>query len=291
MAQQTQNINQAAEQLTGATQQAFRIMADRTLALQESNLRLTENFYKNWIEQLNNQAQGTRQAVQNLRDQGQRQREALETLSQGAANTYSELLNSAVGFYQNVVGTAMQVAQQNMQQGVQATQQSVQAGVQAASKTAQQVTDVANEAGQQGAQAVNQAAQQTVRGAEQGAQEGAVAAQRGATGVSIEDYDSLNVAEIVEQLENLSVDELQRVRAYEQQNKDRDTLLEQIDRRMMVATGVPIKNYDNLNVGEIVEQLDNLSAEELQAARAYEQQNKDRETLLEQIDRRIKAVS
>ena len=53
----------------------------------------------------------------------------------------------------------------------------------------------------------------------------------------------------------------------------------------------PIPDYDNLTVSEIVEQLDNLSAEELQAARAYEQQNKDRETLLEQIDRRIKAVS
>src|SRR5919202_576863 len=269
MAQQMQNINRAAEQLTDATQQAFRILADRTVALQESNLRFTENFYKNWIEQLNNQPQGTRQAVQNLRDQGQRQREALETLSQEATNTYSEFLNSALGFYQNAVGTAAQVAQQNMQQGVQATQQRVQAGVQAA----------------------NQAAQQATRSAEQVAQEGAVAAQRVATEVSIEDYDSLNVTEIVEQLDNLSVDELQQVRAYEQQNKDRDTLLEQIDRKMMLATGVPIRDYDNLNVGEIVEQLDNLSAEELQAARAYEQQNKDRETLLEQIERRINAAS
>ena len=291
MAQQTQNINQAAEQLTDATQQAFRTLVDRTVTLQESNLRFTQNFYKSWIEQLNNQAQGTRQAVQNLRDQGQRQREAVETLSREARNTYSEFLNSAVGFYQNAVGTATQVAQQNMQQGVQATQQSVQAGVQAASQTAQQATDVANEADQQGAEAASQAAQQAARGAEQVAQEGAVAAERVAPGVSIEDYDNLNVAEIVEQLENLSVDELQRVRAYEQQNKDRDTLLEQIDRSMMVATGVPIRDYDNLNVGEIVEQLENLSAEELQAARAYEQQNKDRDTLLEQIERRIKAVS
>src|SRR5215217_6310888 len=284
MAQQTQNINQAAEQLTDATQQAFRTLVDRTVTLQESNLRFTQNFYKSWIEQLNNQAQGTRQAVQNLRDQGQRQREAVETLSREARNTYSEFLNSAVGFYQNAVGTATQVAQQNMQQGVQA-------GVHAASQTAQQATDVANEAGQQGAEAASQAAQQAARGAEQVAQEGAVAAERVAPGVSIEDYDNLNVAEIVEQLENLSVDELQRVRAYEQQNKDRDTLLEQIDRSMMVATGVPIRDYDNLNVGEIVEQLENLSAEELQAARAYEQQNKDQDTLLEQIERRIKAVS
>jgi len=242
MAQQTQNINQAAEQLTDATQQAFRILADRTVALQESNLRLTENFYKNWIEQLNNQAQGTHEVVQNLRDQGQRQREAVGTLSREATNTYSEFLNSAVGFYRNALGTATQVAQQNMQQGVQATQQSAQAAVQAASQTAQQVTDVANQAGQQGAQATsqaaqqggqvaNQVAQQAARSEEQVAREGAVAAQRVATGVSIEDYDNLNVGEIVEQLDNLSVDELQWVRAYEQQNKDRETLLEQIDRR------------------------------------------------------------
>jgi hypothetical protein len=291
MAQQTQNINQAAEQLTDATQQAFRTLADTTVTLQESNLRLTQSFYKSWIEQLNHQAQGTREVVQNLRLQGQRQREAVGTLSQEATNTYSEFLNSAMGFYQNALGTATQVAQQNMQQGAQATEQSVQAAVQATSQTGQQATDVANQAGQQSAQAANQVAQQAARGEEQVAQEGAVPAQRVATGVSIEDYDNLNVTEIVEQLDSLSVDELQRVRAYEQQTKDRGTLLEQIDRKMMVATGVPIRDYDNLNVGEIVEQLDNLSAEELQAVRAYEQQNKDRETLLEQIERRIKAAS
>ena len=145
--QQTQNIEQASEQLTDATQQSFQMLTDRIVGLQESNLRLAQNFFHNWIEQVNNQAQGTRQVVQNLRDQGQRQREAVESLSREATNTYSEFLNSAVGFYQNAVGTATQVAQQNMQQGVQATQQSVQAGVQAASQTAQQATDVANQAG------------------------------------------------------------------------------------------------------------------------------------------------
>jgi hypothetical protein len=236
MAQQMQNINQAAEQLTDATQQAFRILADRTVALQESNLTLTQNSFKNWIEQLNNQAQGTREVVQNLRYQGQRQQEAVGTLSQEATNTYSEFLNSAMGFYQNALGTATQVAQQNMQQGAQATQQSVQAAVQATSQTAQKATDVANQAGQQSAQAANQVAQQATQGEEQVAQEGAVAAQRVATGVSIEDYDNLNVGEIVEQLDNLSAEELQAVRAYEQQNKDRDTLLEQIERRIKAAS-------------------------------------------------------
>jgi hypothetical protein len=54
---------------------------------------------------------------------------------------------------------------------------------------------------------------------------------------------------------------------------------------------VPIQDYDNLNVGEIVEQLDNLSADELQKVRAYEEQNKNRDTLLEQIDRKINAAA
>ena len=54
---------------------------------------------------------------------------------------------------------------------------------------------------------------------------------------------------------------------------------------------MPIEDYDTLNVGTIVEQLDNLSTEELQRVRAYEQKNKDRAGLLHQIDRRINAAS
>jgi hypothetical protein len=81
---QKQNITQASEQLTDSAQQSFQMLADRTVALQESNLKLTQNFFHNWIEQVNNQAQGTREATQNLAEQGQRQREAVETLSSRA---------------------------------------------------------------------------------------------------------------------------------------------------------------------------------------------------------------
>jgi hypothetical protein len=292
---QKQNANQAVEQFTDSTHQAFRTMADRTVSLQESNLRLTQNFFHNWIEQVNNQAQGTREAAQYMRDQGQRQREAIETLSQEATNAYTESLNSALGFYQQTLSTARQVAQQNIQQGMQAGVQAVsQAGHQAMEATGQatqQGAQATSQAAQQGAQAANQAAQQGARGGEQIARSGAYAAQRVATGVPIRDYDDLNVGEIVEQLDNLSADELHHVRAYEQENKSRDTLLGQIDRKTMEAIGVPIKDYNSLNVGDLVGRLDNLSAEELQAARAYEQENKNRDGVLQQIDRRLNAAS
>jgi len=155
--QQKQNISQAAEQLTDSTQQAFRTLADRTVALQESNLKLTQTFVQNWIEQVHNLAQGTREATQNLQEQAQRQREATETLSEEATNAYSEFLNSTLSFYQETLSTATQVAQGSVQRASEATQQGVQAGVQAAIQASQQAMEAASQAGQQEAQAVSEA--------------------------------------------------------------------------------------------------------------------------------------
>jgi hypothetical protein len=245
--QQKRNINQATEQFTDSTQQAFRTLAERAVARQESNLRLTQNFLENWMEQVNNLTQGTREATQDLQEQGQRQREAVETLSEEGTNVYSEFLSSALSFYQEALSTATQVAQGNVQQAAQATQQSVQAGVQAASQARQQAMEATSQAGQQGAQAAaeasqqgaqaaNQSAQQGARGGEQVARSGERAAQREATGVPIESYDEMNVGEVVDKLDNLSADELKATLAYERQNKNRDTLVEQIDRRIKAAS-------------------------------------------------------
>jgi hypothetical protein len=55
---------------------------------------------------------------------------------------------------------------------------------------------------------------------------------------------------------------------------------------------VPIEGYyDEMNVSEVAQQLDSLSADELQRVRDYERRNKNRETLLGHIDNRINATS
>src|SRR5215218_320518 len=72
------------------------------------------------------------------------------------------------------------------------------------------------------------------------AQEGLQMAQKATSEVPIEGYDEMNVSEVAQQLDNLSADELQRVRDYEQRNKNRETLLGQIDqkdKRRFVASG------------------------------------------------------
>jgi hypothetical protein len=53
----------------------------------------------------------------------------------------------------------------------------------------------------------------------------------------------------------------------------------------------PIADYDELTVDEVSTRLGNLSAEDLRVVRDYEERTKNRDTILEQLDRRIRAGS
>ncbi len=55
-------------------------------------------------------------------------------------------------------------------------------------------------------------------------------------GFPIAGYDKMNVEEVSARLEGLSEDQLKRVREHEKRNKNRDTLIEQIDRKIKAAT-------------------------------------------------------
>jgi hypothetical protein len=55
-------------------------------------------------------------------------------------------------------------------------------------------------------------------------------------GFPIAGYDEMNVEEISARLEGLSEDQIKRVREHEKRNKNRDTLIEQIDRKIKAAT-------------------------------------------------------
>jgi hypothetical protein len=61
--------------------------------------------------------------------------------------------------------------------------------------------------------------------------------------------------------------------------------------RLVESNGFPIAGYDELNVMEIADRLDGMSAVEIRTVREYEKQNKNRETLIEQFDRKIRAAS
>ena len=53
----------------------------------------------------------------------------------------------------------------------------------------------------------------------------------------------------------------------------------------------PIAGYDEKNVGEISQRLNTLTVEQLRRVKDYERRNKNRETLVREIDRNIAAAS
>jgi hypothetical protein len=53
----------------------------------------------------------------------------------------------------------------------------------------------------------------------------------------------------------------------------------------------PIEGYDELTVEEVSGRLSGLSADELRIVRDYEERTKNRDTILEQLDRRIRRGS
>jgi len=53
----------------------------------------------------------------------------------------------------------------------------------------------------------------------------------------------------------------------------------------------PIEGYDELNVEEVSARLGALSSEDLREVRDYEERTKNRDTILEQLDRRIRSGS
>jgi hypothetical protein len=65
----------------------------------------------------------------------------------------------------------------------------------------------------------------------------------------------------------------------------------EVELRASVLAALQTDNYDALTVAEVTDKLDELSAEELKKLREFEKRHKDRESLVEGIDRKIRATS
>ena len=59
----------------------------------------------------------------------------------------------------------------------------------------------------------------------------------------------------------------------------------------MTGGRFPIPNYDELNVEEVKGLLDGFTAAQIREVREYEKRNKNRETLIVELDRKLKAAS
>jgi hypothetical protein len=119
----------------------------------------------------------------------------------------------------------MRVAQRTTRQGFEATEEAARQGLRVTEQVAEQGLRIAEEAAEQ--------TEEVVRQTEKATRE---AELRAAVLVALQtaDYEGLTVAEISERLDALSVHQLEQVRELEKNDKNRETLVAQIDRKIRV---------------------------------------------------------
>jgi hypothetical protein len=158
-------------------------------------------------------------AMQSLAEQIERQQQNSQQMIQELMNTYMQLLNTPGSYLSGQAEQQQQTLQQTAQQWMEQAQQQRQ--------TFQQQAQEQQQSFQQMTQEVMSTYSQLWNIPLSYAKEGLKDAQ-----FPIEGYDELTVEEASGRLGALSTEDLREVRDYEERNKNRETVLEQLDRRI-----------------------------------------------------------
>jgi hypothetical protein len=195
--------------------------------LQEDNLRAAQEWFANGVRLLERQRRSTQfvqgwmgEAIEAVREQSEhnvrtaeafargisKQQEGLQALSQGWVGAYRDFF-SPLAYVQE----GMKTFQRATQQGLEATGQVTRQGL----RVAEEATEYTEQA------AVHQSSDKATR----------QTLLRTAVFVALKnsDYAELTVDEISKRLEGRPAEDLEQVRDYEKHNKNRETLVEQID--------------------------------------------------------------
>jgi hypothetical protein len=158
-------------------------------------------------------------AMQSLAEQIERQQQNSQQMTQELMNTYMQLLNTPGSYLSGQAEQQQQTLQQTAQQWMEQAQQQQQ--------TFQEQAQQQQQSFQQMTQEVMSTYSQLWNIPLSYAKEGLKDAQ-----FPIEGYDELTVEEASGRLGALSTEDLREVRDYEERNKNRETVLEQLDRRI-----------------------------------------------------------
>jgi ATP-dependent Clp protease ATP-binding subunit ClpA len=158
-------------------------------------------------------------AMQSLAEQIQKQQQTSQQMTQELMNTYMRLLNTPGSYLSGQAEQQQQTIQQTAQQWMEQAQQQQQTFRQQAQQQQQSFQQMTQELMSTYSELFNIPLSY--------AQEGLEDAR-----FPIEGYDGLNVEEVSGRLGGLSAEDLRKVRDYEERTENRETVLEQLDRRI-----------------------------------------------------------
>ena len=179
----------------------------KLLQLQQRNAEFVQGWTGNAVDAWREQTEHNVRTAEAFARSASKQQEGLKTLTQAWAKTYRDFFSPFAYF----------------QEGVKTSQQAARQGLQATEQVARQGLRVAEEATEQTDKVLRQTEKATKEAELRTAVFGAL---------QTTNYEELSVAEISKRLDGLSTEQLRKVREYEKQNKNRETLIEQIDRKI-----------------------------------------------------------
>ena len=180
----------------------------RLMQLQQRNADFAQDWLGGGVEALREQTEQNLRAADAVMRNARKQQEGLQRLGQDWVGAYGDFFTPFASYARE----GLRTAQQATEQGIQATQQVAQQGL----RVAEQTDKVLRETEEATREAELRA---TVYGA-----------------LGTQDYEGLNVDEVAKRLDGLSAEQLRKVREFEKKNKSRETLIEQIDRKIKAAS-------------------------------------------------------
>ena len=219
-----------AENIAAAQRRSIGLANDglEFMRLQEDNARAAQEWFANGVRLLQLQQRHAEfvqgwmsDAAEVLREQTEqnvRTAEAFTRLVSKQQDAYRALTQQWVGAYRDFFLPFSEV-----QGGIRTFQQVARQGLQATEQVTQQGLRVAEEATEQTEKVLRRTKEATRQAELKAAVFGAL---------KTTNYEDLTVDDIVKQLDGLTLKQLEQVRGYEKQNKDRETLIEQIDRKI-----------------------------------------------------------
>ena len=218
LAREGMDLLKLQEENAKAVQQWF-ASGVRVAQLQQRNARFVQDWLGEGAKALREQTEHNLRTAEAFARSARKQQEGFRALAQELIEVYEGFFFSPLNYTQE----GLSLFQQATEQGLKVTQQVVEQGAESTQQVARQGLRVAEEAAER--------TEEVLRKTEELTREAELRTSVLAS-LETDDYEGLTVAEITEKLDDLSVEELKKLREFERRNKDRESLVERIDRKI-----------------------------------------------------------
>jgi hypothetical protein len=209
------------------------------MRLQEDNARATQEFFANGVRLLKLQQRNAEfvqgwmgEAVEVMREQTEHNAHTAEAFARGIGQQQENmraLSRDWAGAYRAFFSPFFHV-----QEGMRTFQRATKQGLETTEQVARQGLRVTEQATNEGLRVAEEVTEQTDKVLRQTEKVSREAELRTAVLAALKstNYEGLSVEEVSKRIEGLPTEQLKKVREFEKQNRNRETLLEQIDRKI-----------------------------------------------------------